>query len=116
MHADLLFSGVRELVLPAAVVGLLDARVGPKAFDSCNEVKVKPTDLLDVHLLDDHGVRLKNKGKGEKGELKQDKGQWGGAVREQGKQKSCCQDFGHIRNPSFVKKYCLQCIGNNDLI
>lgn len=55
---DVLFSGVRELVLSAAVVGLLDPWVGPQAFDSCDVRLIKPIDLFNVHLLHEHGIRL----------------------------------------------------------
>jgi len=58
IHTHVLFGGVRELVLPAAVIGLLDARVGPQAFDGCDEVIVEAVDLLDVHFLHQHGVGL----------------------------------------------------------
>lgn len=57
-HTNVLFSGVRQLVLSAAVVGLLDPRVGPQGFDSYNVGLVKPIDLLDIHLLHEHGIRL----------------------------------------------------------
>lgn len=55
---DVLFSGVRELVLSAAVVGLLDPWVGPQAFDSCDVRLIKTIDLFNVHLLHEHGIRL----------------------------------------------------------
>lgn len=68
---DVLFSGVRELVLSAAVVGLLDPWVGPQALDSCNVGVVETVDLLDVHLLHEHGVRLERHRQGrKKGEIK----------------------------------------------
>lgn len=56
MHA--LFSGVGELVLPAAVVGLLDPGVGPQGFDSCDVRMVEAIDLFDVHFLHQHGIGL----------------------------------------------------------
>lgn len=56
---DVLFSGVRQLIFSAAVVGLLDPRVGPQAFDSCDVWIVKIADLLDVHFLHKTGVGLR---------------------------------------------------------
>lgn len=58
---NILFSRIRELVLSAAVVGLLDPRVRPQTFDSCNVRLIKPSDLLNVHFLHQHGVRLRRK-------------------------------------------------------
>ena len=65
-RTDVLFSGVRQLVLPAAVVGLLDPRVGPQAFDSYDVGLVKASDLLDVHFLHEHGIGLDRQVRGKK--------------------------------------------------
>lgn len=58
-HTHVLFSGVGELVLSAAVVGLLDPWVGPQAFDGYHVRLVEAADLLNVHLLHQHGVILR---------------------------------------------------------
>lgn len=55
----ILFSGIGELVLSAAVVGLLDPWVRPQCFDGYHVRLVKAADLLNVHLLHQHGVILK---------------------------------------------------------
>lgn len=59
-----LFSGIGELVLSAAVVGLLDPWVRPQAFDGYHVRLVKAADLLNVHLLHQHGVILEGPGDG----------------------------------------------------
>lgn len=69
-QTDVLFSGVRELVLSAAVVGLLDPWVGPQAFDGCNVGMVKPIDLLYVHFLHEHGIGLERHRQRKKDEIK----------------------------------------------
>lgn len=56
-----LFSGIGELVLSAAVVGLLNPWVRPQAFDGYHVRVVKVADLLNVHLLHQHGVILKGR-------------------------------------------------------
>lgn len=63
-HTDVLFSGVRELVLSAAVIGLLDPWVCPQGFDSRDVRLVEAIDLLNVHLLHEHGIRLEIRQKG----------------------------------------------------
>lgn len=55
-----LFSGIRQLVLSAAVVGLLDAWIGPQHLNGVNVGLIKRRDLLDVHLLHQHGVGLQS--------------------------------------------------------
>lgn len=60
-ESDVLFGGVRQLVLSAAVVRLLDTRVGPQAFNSYDVGLIKAIDLLDVHFLHKHGVGLKTR-------------------------------------------------------
>lgn len=47
---DVLFSGVGELVLSPAVVGLLDARVSPQRLYCADVRLVKRGDLLHFHL------------------------------------------------------------------
>lgn len=53
-----LFSGVRKLVLPAAVVGFLNARVWPQHLNGTDVGLVKRRHLLNVYLLHHHGVGL----------------------------------------------------------
>lgn len=65
-ETDILFSGVGELVFSASVVGLQNPWVGPQALDSYDVGLVKAIDLLDVHLLHKHGVRLEQHRSGNK--------------------------------------------------
>lgn len=56
--AHVLFSGIGELVFSATVVGLLDSRISPQAFNSYDIVLIKPIDLLNIHFLHKHGIGL----------------------------------------------------------
>lgn len=58
---DVLFSGVGELVLSPAVVGLLDARVSPQRLYRADVRLVKRGDLLHLHLAYQLGVILFSK-------------------------------------------------------
>lgn len=59
--ADVLFSGVGELVLSPAVVGLLDARVSPQRLYRADVRLVKRGDLLHLHLAHQLGVILSSR-------------------------------------------------------
>lgn len=58
---DVLFSGVGELVLSPAVVGLLDARISPQRLYRADVRLVKRGDLLHLHLAYQLGVILFSK-------------------------------------------------------
>lgn len=60
---DVLFSGVGELVLSPAVVGLLDARVSPQRLYCADVRLIKRRDLLHLHLAYQLGVILFDKDK-----------------------------------------------------